>query len=643
MVETRANGSDTFDIGKGLMDQPFPWWYPVGAQKIEGGTHFRVWAPDRKSIRVATSSDANLPLTKQSDGYFSGYLSRTGEGARYAYEVDGEGPFADPASRFQPEGPHGFSEVIDPSRFVWTDSDWRGISIEGQIIYEMHIGTFTREGTYRAAMKHLPLLAELGVTTLEVMPLADFPGKFGWGYDGVNLFAPTRLYGRPDDFRSFVSYAHGLGLAVILDVVYNHIGPDGNYLPKFSAGYFSPKHKTDWGDAIDFYGKGSGPVREYFSANAAYWIREFHLDGLRLDATQTIFDESPEHILTLIAHKSRQAAGDRGIVLVAENESQEARLVRSREKSGYDLDALWNDDFHHSATVAVTGHKEAYYSDYLGAPQELISAAKHGYLFQGQWYEWQKKRRGSPALDLRPPAMVNYVQNHDQVANSGRGLRLDQLTSPGRLRAITALTLLLPGTPMLFQGQEFGSSAPFLFFADHNPELAKAVRTGRAQFLAQWRSLASGGLEYADPCAVSTFERCKIDHSERESNPEITRLHKDLLRLRGEEPVFRRQTRQFDGAVLGAEAFLLRFFGDQPDGDRLLLVNLGRDLKLSPSPEPLLAPPDNCEWRILWSSEDPAYGGDGTAPFDSEQNCTVPAHAAIVLAPGATVETIRTP
>jgi maltooligosyltrehalose trehalohydrolase len=614
------------------MHQPFPWWYPVGAQITSEGTHFRVWAPEHHSVRAIMESRQPLELQKSADGYFQGFQTQVRKGLRYAYEVDGEGPFPDPASRFQPDGPHQFSEIIDPRHFQWTDASWKGIPLEGQIVYEVHVGTFTREGTYCAAVEQLPALAKLGITTIEVMPLADFPGRFGWGYDGVNLYAPTRLYGRPDDFRAFVDRAHALGLAVILDVVYNHLGPDGNYLPKFSGGYFSKRHKTDWGDALHFDGEGSGPVREYFAANAAYWIREFHLDGLRLDATQTIVDESPEHMLAVIARNSRKAAENRNIVLIAENESQTARLARPPERGGYGLDALWNDDFHHSAMVAVTGHNEAYYSDFLGTPQELISAAKYGYLYQGQWHtSWQKQRRGTPALDLKPAAMINYIQNHDQIAHSGRGLRLDKLTTPGRLRAVTALLLLLPGTPMLFQGQEFAASAPFLFFADHNPELAEAVRRGRAKFLANWPSLASGELKFADPCDEATFETCKLDPSERERHLDAVRLHTDLLRLRREEAVFRRQERRLDGAVLSPEALVLRFFGDGPEEDRLLLVNFGRDLKFVPTPEPLLAPPENQQWRMLWSSEGPQYGGSGTVAFDFEGDWFLPGHAALVL------------
>lgn len=621
-------------------DSPFPWWYPVGAQAAiaAAGAHFRVWAPEHDSLRVHLTDLGSQELKKNGDGYFSGFVPEALNGARYSFFVDAQGPYPDPASRYQPEGPHKPSQIVDPSLFHWTDANWRGLKIEGQIVYELHVGTYTREGTFRAAENDLPYLADIGVTVVELMPIADFPGNFGWGYDGVNLFAPSRLYGMPDDLRRLVDRAHSLGLGVILDVVYNHLGPDGNYLPAFSRDYFSRKHVTDWGEAIHFYGENSGPVREYFIANAAYWIREFHMDGLRLDATQNIYDESPTHILADIVRACRRATGNRDVVLIAENESQHARLVRAPEKGGYGLDALWNDDFHHSATVALTGHNEAYYTDYLGSPQELISSSKYGFLFQGQWYKWQKKRRGTQAFDLHPAAMINFLQNHDQISNSGRGLRVHAITTPGRFRAMTAMLLLMPSTPMLFQGQEFGSSAPFLFFADHEEELAKSIRSGRSEFLSQWRSLATNQLLYDDPCDSRTFDRCKLDWAEREKNAAIVHLHADLLKLRRRQPVFARQNRDFDGAVLGPESFVLRFFDADPAAQRLLVVNLGRDLVLNPAPEPLLAPPDNFQWHVLWSSEDPRYGGSGTAALDSDLNWIIPGHAAVVLEPTAITE-----
>jgi len=321
------------------------------------------------------------------------------------------------------------------------------------------------------------------------------------------------------------------------------------------------------------------------------------------------------------------------VILVAENEPQETHLVRSEADGGYGLDALWNDDLHHSAMVAATGSREAYFMDYLGTSQELLSALKYGVLFQGQWYKWQKKRRGHSAFDLPPAAMVTFLQNHDQVANSGRGRRLHELTSPGRYRALTAAILLCPGTPMLFMGQEFAASAPFLFFADHNPDLAKLVRKGRAEFLDQWRSLAMGQLVYDDPCSKATYEKCKLDLAERQKHKSILELHKDLLALRKSEPLFARQDRRFDGATLSPEAFVLRFFSDNFRDDRLLIVNLGVELHLNPSPEPLLGPPENEEWSTLWSSDDPRYGGSGTPPLDSDLNWIIPAHAAVVLKP----------
>ena len=393
--------------------------------------------------------------------------------------------------------------------------------LRGQVIYELHVGTFTKEGTWRAAGRELPALADLGVTVIELMPVADFAGQFGWGYDGVNLFAPTRLYGTPDDFYKFVDQAHSLGIGVILDVVYNHVGPVGNYLKEFSEDYFTKRYKNEWGEAINFDGDNAGPVREFFLANAQYWIEEFHIDGFRLDATQQIFDASKEHILLEIARRVRRAAGGRATLLVAENEPQHVKLVRSPEEGGYGLDALWNDDFHHSAMVVLSGHNEAYYTDYKGAPQEFLSAAKWGYLYQGQRYKWQKKRRGTPAFGIEPAAFVTFIQNHDQIANSARGLRVHRLASFGRYKAMTALMLLGPGTPMLFQGQEFATSSPFYYFADNEQDLARLVAAGRAKFLSQFRTAATPAVQeaLADPADRATFDRSKIDHAERGATP----------------------------------------------------------------------------------------------------------------------------
>jgi maltooligosyltrehalose trehalohydrolase len=617
---------------------------PIGAEpQGDAGVNFRVWAPDRRRVRVQIEGGdeaaqlALHDLQHELDGYFSGTVAAAGVGTRYRYLLDEDPtPYPDPASRFQPEGPHGPSEVVDPADFRWSDRGWQGLKPDGHVLYEMHLGTFTREGTCRAAMELLPDLAELGVTIVELMPVAEFPGRFGWGYDGVNLFAPTRLYGRPDHLRALVDRAHALGLGVILDVVYNHLGPDGNYLHAFSKHYFTDRYENEWGDPLNFDGPQSGPVREFFLANARCWIEEFHFDGLRLDATQSIFDGSPRHILDELIEAVRSAEPGRGTYIVAENEPQHARLARPRERGGYGLDSLWNDDFHHSAIVALTGRSEAYYTDYRGHPQEFVSMARHGFLYQGQRYRWQKKRRGMPSLDLDPCAFVAYLQNHDQVANSARGARLHELTSAGRLRAATALLLLGPATPMLFQGQEFGASAPFLYFADHKSELARAVTAGRQEFLSQFPSIATAEMQarLPDPSDPQTFVLCKLDWSERERHGTLHRLHRDLIRLRREDPVLSRcgVGRSVEGAVLGPEAFLLRYLDKERGRDRLLLVNFGADLHLDPAPEPLLAPPEDCDWSTLWSSENPNYGGSGTVPPETEENWRLPGHAALLLA-----------
>ncbi|MGZ5091592.1 MAG: malto-oligosyltrehalose trehalohydrolase [Burkholderiales bacterium] len=614
--------------------------YPIGAE-ISGrdAVSFRVWAPERTRVAVVIEPNdrtADFQLVAEGDGYFSGTRPHTRAGMLYRLKLDGaEELYPDPASRFQPQGHDGPSEIVDPDSYPWTDATWKGPGRQGQVIYEMHIGTFTREGTWRAAAAALPWLAELGVTLLEVMPVGEFPGRFGWGYDVIHFFAPTRLYGTPDDMRAFVDTAHRLGLAVILDVIYNHCGTVGCFLPAFSPHYFSRRYRSDWGHALNFDGENATGVREFFTTNAEYWIREFHLDGFRLDATQSIHDESQPHILAAISARAREAAGTRATYIVGENEPQHVRLLEPRDRGGYDLDALWNDDFHHTARVALTGRTEAYYSDYRGTPQEFVSAAKRGFLYQGQYYSWQKKARGSPTTGLAPERFITFLQNHDQVANSTHGLRLHQLTSPGRCRAATALLLLAPQTPLLFQGQEFAASSPFLYFADNAPENAKAVSTGRREFLMQFPSIAAGGhVVLVDPASPDSFERSKLDLRERETHICAVALHRDLLRLRRNDPVFGAQPAAVDGAVLSAEAFVLRFFGSEGE-DRLVIVNFGIELSLSVVPEPLLAPPTSRVWTLIWSSEDTAYGGDGTADPTSSDSWHVPAHAAIVLAAAA--------
>lgn len=614
---------------------------PVGAEVVPGGVHFRVWAPEHHKIEVLLCGDDRAAVLERGDSeYFSGLIPDIGAGTTYRYRIDGGDAYPDPASRFQPEGPHKPSQVIDPDTFKWTDQNWRGLTPTGQVLYEMHVGSFTPEGNWAAATEKLPQLRDTGVTVLEVMPLSEFPGEFGWGYDGVHPFAPSRLYGVPDDFRRFADRAHGEGLGVILDVVYNHFGPDGNYFGQFSKHYFTDRYKTDWGAAINFGSAEAAGVRELIISNAEYWIREFHLDGLRLDATQNIYDESKDHILAALTRAARKAAGSRSIIVVAENEPQETKLVRGCQKGGYGMDMLWNDDFHHTAMVALTGHNDAYYTDYKGTPQEFISALKYGYLYQGQWYKWQSQRRGTPSFGLAPSAFISFTQNHDQIANSARGLRCKDLSDPGTFKAITALMLLGPGTPMLFQGQEFAASAPFYYFADHVPELNRLVREGRIEFMSQFVTVATPEMNgcLPDPGLRTTFERCKLNWAERDQHRAVHNLHRDLLHLRKEEPLLSAQRMGgMDGAVLSDRAFVLRFFAE--DGqDRLLVVNLGMDLNLDPAPEPLLAPPEDKAWSVRWSSEDPQYGGCGTPPIETEQNWWIPGRAAVYLTPAPRTE-----
>ncbi|HEX2869047.1 MAG TPA: malto-oligosyltrehalose trehalohydrolase [Ignavibacteriales bacterium] len=613
---------------------------PIGAEVLkDGGVHFRIWAPKHKKAEIILQEEGfskgrSYEMTPEDNGYFSALVDIAREGTLYRFRLDGNGDLhPDPASRYQPEGPHGPSQVIDAEKFRWSDSQWKGPEAKGQVIYEMHIGTFTREGTYLSAVKELKHLKETGITILEIMPLAEFQGNFGWGYDGVDLFAPEHIYGKPDDLRIFIDQAHREGLSVILDVVYNHLGPDGNYLMEFSDDYFTDKYKNEWGEAINFDGENAKGAREFFITNARYWIEEFHFDGLRLDATQQMFDESTPHILAEITKAVRKAGKERNTFIVAENEPQESKLVKPLEEGGYGMDCLWNDDLHHSAIVALTGHNEAYYTDYLGKPQEFISALKWGYLYQGQYYKWQNKRRGSQSFSLKAWNFCTFIQNHDQIANSGRGQRIHELTSPGKYKAMTALIILAPGTPMLFQGQEFASSSPFYYFADHNEELSKKVKEGRFEFLAQFPSLATPEMQAClpDPASINTFEKSKIDFTERKTNAGIYKMHRDLLTLRREDPVLSRQDREnMYGAVLSDGAFLLRFF-DAEERDRLLIVNFGRDLKLSVSPEPLLAPPEGKKWSLLWASENPEYGGCGSPEVEADGQWKIQGYAAVLL------------
>ncbi|HEY4270384.1 MAG TPA: alpha-amylase family glycosyl hydrolase [Candidatus Udaeobacter sp.] len=655
--------------------------YPIGAELIgENQTHFRIWAPKARKVDVVLEDapDAKpkfCPLTAEPAGYFSGVVNASA-GQHYRFRInDAEIFYPDPASRFQPDGPHGSSCIVDPMKFRWSDNQWPGLKLKGQIIYEMHIGTFTDEGTWRAAAEQLSELVRIGITVIEMMPVAEFPGRFGWGYDGVDLFAPSHLYGTPDDLRAFIDRAHSLGVGVILDVVYNHFGPDGNYLGVYSDDYLVHGKGHEWGDVVNFDGPNSRPVREFFITNGYYWIEEFHFDGFRFDATHAIHDQSEEYIIGAVGCAARKAAGSRSIILVAENDLQESKMVQPRglesrlqaaprdfasppdrvnaelrTSAGDGLDGMWNDDLHHSAIVALTGQNVGYFSDYGGKPQEFISAAKYGFLYQGQALSWRKVLRGTPtrsgglqpaangtaAFSIPAEAFVCFVENHDQIANTGPGNRPRFQTSAGRYRAMTALLLLGPWTPLLFQGEEFGASSPFLFFADvGDASVREATRRGRAELLAPFLSLSEEETLRSLPAPddPEAFSRCKLDFSERERNRHIYDLHADLLKLRREDSRFRQQSfGGIDGAVLGPASFVIRFFSEADD-DRLLLVNLGERQGLHPAAEPLLAPPAGCRWETLWTSDSPRYGGVGTVAAATPEKWILPAESTVALRP----------
>jgi maltooligosyltrehalose trehalohydrolase len=614
---------------------------PIGVELVaDQRAHARVWAPEHAKVALVVESPAGVSpreivLDREPGGYHAGFVAGLGAGSRYRFRLGSDRAlYADPASRYQPEGPLGPSELVDPTAFAWTDATWTGIAPDRHVLYELHVGTFTPEGTWSAAAAHLPYLAEVGITTLELMPAADFMGRHNWGYDGVNLFAPSRRYGTPDDFRRFVDRAHGIGLAVILDVVYNHFGPNGNQLYAWSP-YYKTGRIGEWGDTFNFDGAHAGPVREFVIANAGYWIDEFHLDGLRLDATQAIVDRSTDHVMTAILGRARDAGRGRRIFMVGESEPQDARLFG--EPIG--LDALWNDDFHHTARVALTGMIDGYLHDYRGTPQELVSAVKRGFLYQGQIYPWQRNPRGTLVRGIARHRFVHFLENHDQIANLGFGERLSALSDPATLRALTALLLLGPELPLLFQGQEHGATTPWRYFVDHAPPLGDAVRTGRARFVAQFQRLATPEsqaalAEHLDPTAEATFRSCVLDPRQRRLDHPLVAMHRDLLRLRREDPAFTDpRADALDGAILSDRAFALRYQQDDPLRDRLVLVNLGPTFAAPVVPEPLVAPPHGAGWRVIWSSEDPRYGGHGTPrPFDRVR-LAIPARATVVLAP----------
>jgi malto-oligosyltrehalose trehalohydrolase len=496
---------------------------PFGAElQSDGGTRFRLWAPGQKQVSLIVDDGEALPMKPLAEGWHELLSDRAGAGTHYCFELEDGLRVPDPASRHQPEDVHGPSEVIDPRAYRWRNGEWRGGPWQEAVVYELHVGAFTPQGTFRAAIDKLDHLVELGVTAIELMPVADFPGGRNWGYDGVLLYAPDGSYGRPEDLKALIDAAHTKGLMVIQDVVYNHFGPDGNYLPIYAPQFFTDRHKTPWGNAVNFDGEASKPVREFVIHNALYWIEEFHLDGLRLDAVHAIIDESPKHLLEELAERVRAACGDRHVHLILENEENQAsRLARGAKGEVRRYTAQWNDDVHHVLHTAATGEDAGYYGEYQGDTAKLGRALAEGFAFQGEMMEYRGEARGEPSAHLPPTAFVAFIQNHDQVGNRAFGERLSAITSLEALRAVATVYLLAPQVPMLFMGEEWAAAQPFPFFCDFDEELAEAVRKGRRAEFAKFPEFQDEKARerIPDPTAAKTFESAKLAWNDRAREP----------------------------------------------------------------------------------------------------------------------------
>jgi maltooligosyltrehalose trehalohydrolase len=530
-----------------MTDAARPAWTPsLGAWPTTGGTAFRVWAPWNRHVAVVVEragGSESHPLAAGSDGTHAGVLPGVAAGDRYRYHLDHSRLLPDPASRYQSDGVHGPSEVVDPCAFAWTDLRWHGRELPDLVAYELHVGTLTEEGTFRAAMARLPEIAGLGATAIELMPLADFPGSRNWGYDGAAIFAPARCYGTPDDLRQLIDTAHGLNLAVLLDVVYNHFGPDGAYASSFSPYYFTERHHTPWGAALNFDGENSAMVRAFFIENACHWIHEYHVDGFRLDATHAIVDDSPRHFLAELTERVRHGAGNRPVLVIAEDDRNLNQLLTPPAAGGMGLDAVWADDFHHQSRRLLAGDAEGYFRDYSGSAGDLASTIRRGWFYSGQHSRHFGRVRGTDPAGLSPERFVFCLQNHDQIGNRALGRRLHHDVDLAAYRAASVLLLTAPETPLLFMGQEWAASTPFLYFTDHHPELGRLVTEGRRAEFRHFSAFSDPAARerIPDPQALSTFLSSRLRWDERTSEPHasILRLYRALLELRRKDPAFR--------------------------------------------------------------------------------------------------------
>jgi maltooligosyltrehalose trehalohydrolase len=578
-------------------------------------------------------------MHRSSEGTFSAHVPGIGPGTRYRYRLDGEGPYPDPASRFQPEGVHGPSQVIDPNKYGWTDHAWPGLRAEELVVYELHVGTFTPNATFSGVVEKLPYLRDLGVTAIELMPLGDFPGERNWGYDGVSIFAPARCYGTPDDLRRLVDRAHAHGLGVFLDVVYNHFGPDGAYLGLFSPFYFSRRHETPWGAALNLDGEHGAMVRAFFIENALHWTHEYHFDGLRLDATHALIDDGEPHFLAELAervHASPRRPGIRPALLVAEDHRNLATMIRPRQQGGWGLDAVWADDFHHQVRRAVAGDHEGYYRDFTGSAADLAQTVRRGWFYCGQYSAHLDTPRGTDAVGLSPHQFVICIQNHDQIGNRAFGDRLHHVTDGdagavaerlAAFRAASVLFLLAPETPLLFMGQEWASTSPFLYFTDHNVELGKLVTEGRRREFGAFAAFADPETRarIPDPQARATFEHSRLvwPEIEREPHASAHRLYRALLHLRRNETALRSAGwKGCDVSACGEDTVLLRRAAGATRAfvavARLRgsgLVRIAADL--------LGAGSDATTAQVVLNTENPTFCADPSPPLIEDEGATV--------------------
>ncbi len=611
-------------------------WQPsLGAIPDDrGGTYFRVWAPKPKSIELILQDgegERAFELKRAKNGYREAYRPEVGPGTRYGYRIDGEGPFPDPCSRSQPDGVHGLSEVVDPKAFVWSDDAWVAPDFEDLVLYECHIGTLTAGGTFESAAGVLAELRAIGITAVELMPVATFPGKWNWGYDGTKLFAPAAVYGGPEGLRKFVNAAHEANMAVVLDVVYNHFGPEGNYTGLFSNEYLSRAHVTPWGPAMNFDGPGAEGVRTFLVENLLHWAHEYHIDGFRLDATHTLIDSSPQHILPEIASTLRTKSRTvQSPYLMAETPENDVRYATPLDAGGFGFDAVWADDFHHSMHTALFDDRAGYFMGYDGSMLKLADTVRRGFLYEGEFDPGEGAKRGTPARCWPWGAFLYCLQNHDQVGNRPFGDRMNNASSRSDMLAATMLLLLLPQTPLLFQGQEFLASTPFLYFTNHPPKLGRQVTEGRRRDFAQFKAFEDEGLRESipDPQDPLTFERSKLRRDEAKFGLGMLAVdyHRQLLDIRATDPVLRayRQQRLPIEAKTTGRATLFRFSAG--DCDRWLAVNFGAEAALQLN--------NTAEARVFIHTNESRFGGIGGSPGINQGVLTLPPCSAAFVGAG---------